>query len=219
MDGLKRMGARLVELIYPRTAVCMGCGSAVGFAQPWLCPDCRTARVKGWMGAFEDLQLDGSAAAFQYKGPASGMVRRMKYGSVKGLAELMEDDMLRAYARIQSTGAELVTAVPMHPKRLRERGFNHAEVLARAVAAQLELPYENVIVRTRNTVQQARLEGEERLNNLKDAFEADGSAHNRRILLVDDVYTTGETARECAIALRAAGARSVSFLSYAKGGK
>ena len=91
--------------------------------------------------------------------------------------------------------------------------------MARAVAAQLELPYENVIVRTRNTVQQARLEGEERLNNLKDAFEADGSAQNRRVLLVDDVYTTGETARECAIALRAAGARSVSFLSYAKGGK
>ena len=107
----------------------------------------------------------------------------------------------------------------MHPKRLKQRGFNHAEVLARAMAARLEMPYEDVIVRTRNTVQQARLEGEERLNNLKDAFEADGSVRGRRILLVDDVYTTGETARECAIALLAAGARSVSFLAYAKGGK
>ena len=219
MIRLKNAGARLLELIYPRTAVCMGCGSAAGMEQPWLCSDCRAALARRWVGAFPEPKLDGAAAAYSYHGPAGSVVRRMKYDGVKGLAELMADDMLRAYERILPTGAELVTEVPMHPKRLRERGFNHAEVLARAVAAQLELPYENVIVRTRNTVQQARLEGEERLNNLKDAFEADGSAQNRRVLLVDDVYTTGETARECAIALRAAGARSVSFLSYAKGGK
>ena len=219
MTLLKRAGARLLDLIYPRTAVCMGCGSAAGMDQPWLCPDCRKTLARRWLGAFPEPKLDGAAAAYYYHGPAGGVVRRMKYGSVKGLAELMADDMLRAYARIQSTGAELVTAVPMHPKRLKERGFNHAEVLAKAVAVRLELPCESVIIRTRNTVQQARLEGEARLNNLKNAFEADGSVQGRRILLVDDVYTTGETARECAIALRAAGARSVSFLAYAKGGK
>lgn len=219
MDGLKRMGARLVELIYPRTAVCMGCGSAVGFAQPWLCPDCRTALVKGWMGAFEDLQLDGSAAAFQYKGPASGMVRRMKYGGVTGLAEPMADAMLRAYDQILPTGANLVVAVPMHPKRLRRRGFNHAELLGREVAKRLDLPYANAIARTRNTAQQARLEGEERRMNLKDAFIADERVRSQRVLLVDDVYTTGETAHECAKALRKAGARGVSFLAFAKGGQ
>ena len=219
MIRLKRMGARLLELIYPRTAVCMGCGSAAGMDQPWLCPDCRKTLARRWVGAFPEPKLDGAAAAYYYHGPAGGVVRRMKYGGVRGLAELMADDMMRAYERILPTGAEVVTAVPMHPKRLKQRGFNHAEVLARAMAARLEMPYEDVIVRTRNTVQQARLEGEERQNNLKDAFEADGPVRGRRILLVDDVYTTGETARECAIALRAAGARSVSFLSYAKGGK
>lgn len=207
MDGLKRAGARLVEWLYPRTAVCMGCGSATGLDQPWLCSDCRMTLARSWMGAFEDLQLDGSAAAYQYRGPASGMVRRMKYGGVTGLAGPMADAMLLAYDQILPTGAKMVVAVPMHPKRRRRRGYNHAELLGREVAKRLELPYADVLTRTRNTAQQARLEGEERRLNLKDAFTADETVRGQRVLLVDDVYTTGETAHECAKALRRAGAR------------
>lgn len=145
------------------------------------------------------------------------MVRQLKYNGIYGLAEPMVDSMLLAYAQILPTGVEMVTAVPMHRRRLRRRGFNHAELLARGVAERLELPYVETLVRARDTVQQARLEGEARRKNLQGAFAQMGSVQGKRILLVDDVYTTGETARQCAMALREAGARSVSFLAFAEG--
>ena len=107
----------------------------------------------------------------------------------------------------------------MHPNRLRQRGFNQSEVLAEGVAKELGLPLTTALVRLRNTEQQSKLEDEVRRNALKDAFRAEDSVAGRRVLLVDDVYTTGATARECAKALGAAGALSVSLLVYAKGGK
>lgn len=215
----RKLAAGLLELIYPTRAICMGCGSAAGFERKWLCEDCRKALPRSWIGAFPEEKLDGAAAAYHYGGPAGGVVRNLKYRGVLELAEPMSADMLRAYAQIQPTGAELVVPVPMHAKRLRRRGFNQSETLARKVAAGLGLPFEEGIVRTRNTVQQARLAGEARRKNLKDAFRAESVVSGRRVLLVDDVYTTGETARECAKALRDAGARSVSFLTYARGGE
>jgi len=208
---------RVINLVYPKSAVCMGCGSAAGFERDWLCEDCRKALARRWIGAHPEPLLDGMAAAYHYQGPPGGVVRSFKFRGVTDLAEPMARDMLRAYEQIQPTGAELVTAVPMHPRRLRERGFNHSELLARRVADGLGLPYEDAITRTRHTVQQAMLEDEERLKNLEDVFRADSRVYGRRVLLVDDVYTTGATARQCAAALREAGARSVSFLAYALG--
>lgn len=209
--------ARAINLIYPRRAVCMGCGSAAGFERDWLCEDCRKALARRWVGAYTESRLDGMAAAYHYQGPAGGVVRNLKFRGVTGLTEPMVCDMLRAFEQIQPTDAELVAAVPMHPKRLRERGFNHSEALARGVADGLGLPFEDVLVRTRHTVQQAMLEDAERRRNLEDAFRADSRVYGKRVLLVDDVYTTGETACQCAAALREAGARTVSFLAYALG--
>ena len=209
---------RLIDWLYPKRAVCMGCGSAAGFdGRDWLCGDCALALARRWLGAFSDPCLDGAAAAYRYGGAAGGLVRSLKYRGVRGLAEPMARDMARAYALISPTGAEVVAETPMHPKRLRRRGFNHAALLADAVAAELGLPREPLLARTRNTVQQARLEGEARRGNLRGAFAADPAlVRGRRVLLVDDVYTTGETARACAQALREAGALSVSFLAFAR---
>lgn len=208
---------RTLDLIYPRRAVCMGCGSAIGMEMDWLCPDCRKALARSWVGAFMESDLDGAAAAYVYRGPAGNMTRRLKYQGLYELANPMVDSMLMAYVQILPTHADLVTAVPMHPRRQRKRGFNHAEVLALNIARRLELPYVQTLVRTRNTVQQVLLDGAERRRNLLGAFEPAGPVEDRRILLIDDVYTTGETARQCAKVLRRAGACSVSFLAYAKG--
>ena len=209
----------LLELIYPKRAVCMGCGSAAGHERGWLCQECRESLAKHWLGVFQDTALDGCAAAYRYHGPAGSIVRNMKYRGVAALAEPMAEHMVRAYYFLLPTGDDLVIAVPMHPKRKRLRGFNHAELLARAVAGQLSLPFADALTRTKNTVQQARLEDEDRRRNLKDSFAAGEEVRGRRVLLVDDVYTTGATAQECARALRAAGAVSVTFLGFAKGGK
>ncbi|MBQ9950597.1 MAG: ComF family protein [Clostridia bacterium] len=208
---------KLLNLMFPTRAVCMGCGSAAGLEQEWLCDDCRKKLAQRWLGAFPERQLDGSAAAYHYGGPSGGVVRNFKYHGVRKLAEPMAKDMLRALDQIQPIGAELVVPVPMHRKRRKQRGYNQSELLAREIAKALNLPCENGLVRMRNTVQQAKLEGDSRRKNLKGAFRAESCVAGKRILLVDDVYTTGETARECARALRDGGAVSVSFLSYAKG--
>lgn len=215
---MRRLLDGLLDWIYPRRAVCMGCGTTAGFSGEWLCDDCRRRLARSQLGARMDPKLDGMAVAYPYNGPAGSIVRKMKFGGITGLTGFMADAMAEVYPRIQPTGAELVAAVPMHPKRLRRRGFNHSELLARAVADRLGLPFENALVRTRNTVQQASLSGEARLHNLTDAFRADPSVAGKRVLLVDDVYTTGETARECAKALRAAGAKNVYLLAFAMGG-
>ena len=212
---------RILDWVYPKRAVCMGCGDAGGMENDWLCEECRRTLAGSRIGAQSVPKLDGAAMAYRYHGPAGGMVRNLKYRGVKLLAEPMTAAMLEAYRRIEPTGAELVTFVPMHPWRRLRRGLNQSEVLAVWMAKRLGLPCRGVLNRTRNTVQQAKLTGEERQKNLKDAFRADESVNGKRVLLVDDVFTTGATALECAKALRQAGATSVYYLAFAgrKAGK
>ena len=208
---------RLLELLYPRRAVCMGCGALTGCREDWICPACRQALNERRVGAAPPPEgIDGAAYAYAYAGPAAGIINRMKYTGVHRLAEFMAADMIDACRALDTAGADLITSVPMHPARQRRRGYNHAELLARACAGALGLPCEAAIVRVRDTPQQARLEDEERLSNLRDAFEFLQPLQGRRVLLVDDVCTTGATARGCAEALKAAGAERVYLLCYAQ---
>ena len=158
----------------------------------------------------------GAAFAYLYAGPVKGVARRLKYGGVYRLADDMAGDMVRAYRGMLPTGVDLVTFVPMHPRRLRKRGYNQAALLARGVAKRLELPCEALLRRTRNARQQARLNRKERLRNLKGGFACEGDAVGKRILLVDDICTTGATMRVCAQTLLTAGAASVYVLCYGR---
>ena len=215
----------IVDLFYPRRAVCMGCGDMFGLERDDLCEDCRAKLAESWIGPRvpnRRFRLDGSAYAYNYRGPAGGMARNLKYGSVWVLAGEMGADIARAAEMLRMEDLNFVTAVPMHPQRLRERGKNHAELLARSAAARLGAEYIEVLYRTRNAPQQARLNTAERRRNLKDAFAVSPECRvlvkDAAILLVDDVCTTGSTAKSCAEALRSAGARRVYFAAYAVGG-
>lgn len=208
---------KVFSALYPNNAICMGCGSLAGFDGEWLCDACRKRMRTLFGGGFYDEHLDGSAAAYRYKGPVSGMVQNFKYRGVTELTGVMAEDMMKALKQIQPVGAEVVVPVPMHADRLRRRGYNQSELLARRIADELGVPCELALVRIRNTAQQARLDEGQRRRNLKNAFLALPEVSGWRVLLVDDVYTTGETARECARALKKAGAISVSFLAYARG--
>ncbi len=210
---------RALALLYPRRAVCMGCGSPAGCTRDWLCDDCRLLLPKLWLGPQplpEVPEADGAAFAYLYAGPVRGMVRRLKYGGVHRLADTMAADMSRAYRGLLPTGVDLVTFVPMHPRRLKRRGYNQAALLAKGVAAQLGLPCEAALRRTRNARQQARLNRKERMKNLKGGFACALDVRGRRILLVDDICTTGATMRVCAQTLRKAGAASVYVLCFGR---
>ena len=225
MNLLRWMGKAAVDLLYPRRAVCAGCGDMIGCERDDLCEDCRAKLAQNWIGPRTPkarLRLDGAAYAHAYAGPAGGVVRNLKYGSAWVLAEAMGADVVRAARQLRIRELDFVTAVPMHPKRLRVRGKNHAELIARKAAGELGAEYREVLARTRDAPQQARLDARERRRNLKGGFAVPADCANlvsgACVLLIDDVCTTGATAQSCAEALRAAGARRVYFAAYAMGG-
>lgn len=215
---IKKIKSYLLELIYPVTAVCMGCSDATGHEQGWLCEDCREKLPKSWIGASidtGDCRVEGAAFAYTYAGPAGGIVRNMKYRGIHRLGEDMARDMVRALEQIEPVNADLVVPVPMHPLRMRIRDYNQAELLAGHVARMKNIEMSCALKRVKLTVQQARLSGEERRHNLEQAIEADCDLSGKCILLVDDVCTTGATAAACERALRRAGAKHVFLLCYA----
>lgn len=216
-EGLKRGARALLELIYPIRAECMGCGTRAGFERDWLCEDCRQALANRWVGAApppEGGLIDGAAYAYLYGGPAGGLVRNLKYRGVSRLAEPMGRQMLRAFDGLQPARIDCVVPVPMHIRRTRKRGVNQALLLAREMAGGLGLPLAEALVRTRNTRQQARLDAAERLHNLDGAFAVACDVKGKRVLLVDDVCTTGATANACAEALLAGGASAVLLVCF-----
>ena len=216
---MKRFVDGLMDLIYPKRAECMGCGSHAGFERDWLCEDCRRELANRWVGAGQPPRggvIAGAAYGYRYGGPAAGMVRNLKYRGVRLLAEPMGRAMVSAFEALRPVELDGVVPVPMHPKRQRDRGYNHAGLLAAQVAAQLGLPHLDALERTRNTRQQARLSDAERMNNLENAFALSGEVEGKSLLLVDDVCTTGSTANACARALLDGGATAVWLLCDAE---
>ncbi|NIR42933.1 MAG: ComF family protein [Gemmatimonadetes bacterium] len=161
-------------------------------------------------------------APYVMAGTAAAMVHALKYRGWKELAEEMGRRMAAArFSREVEAEVALIVPVPLSATRLRERGFNQAELLARSVAKYRGLPLAaDLLQRRRHTRRQARLLPRQRLRNVRSAFEVAGepeaelaSAH---LLLVDDVLTTAATAEACVRALCGAGARAVSVLTFAR---
>jgi ComF family protein len=116
------------------------------------------------------------------------------------------------------SGVDAVVPVPLHPRKKREREFNQAEYLADAVGDAFAKPvWTRCIRRVKDTPTQTRLSREERMANLREAFVARGELKGKRVLLVDDVFTTGATLDACAKVLRVAGAADVWVLAVARG--
>jgi len=213
---------RLINLLFPRRAVCMGCGSMLGCERDDICDECRERLAGSWVGVERPdkaMRLDGAAYAYRYHGVAGNLVRRLKYGSVGVLAEEMGIDLARAALQLRIDNLDMIVPVPMHPRRQRQRGYNQSILLAEAAAKRLGVDSVDALMRTRDAVQQVKLDDEQRRRNLEGVFAVRPEFADRVrggcILLVDDVRTTGTTAKECAAALREAGAGKVYFAAYA----
>jgi ComF family protein len=153
-----------------------------------------------------------------FGGPVARALRRFKYAGRGDLAGPL-GELARRAVRAAGLVADLVVPVPLHPARLAERGYNQAALLAAAVARELGAPLASRgLGRTRNTAHQARLDRASRLTNVDGAFQVRAAARvkGRRVVLVDDVATTGATLSACRDALLAAGALSVTALVVAR---
>jgi ComF family protein len=154
----------------------------------------------------------GARSATQYAGVVRKRIHQLKFGNQLQWAPSLAQLLVIQFQREPLPNVDIIFPVPLHVHRLRQRGFNQAGLLARALAKQLGIPVNfSMLVRKSWTEPQTRLNREQRLKNVKDAFEVVGvnRVADRSVLIIDDVYTTGTTLNECAKTLMAAGAAEV----------
>jgi ComF family protein len=144
-------------------------------------------------------------------------IHRLKYSNSQDLAAPL-GEMMVSYWQDVHPPADVIVPVPLHARRLRERGYNQAALLARELGKGVGLPVlEDVLVRVRNTSPQVDLNGEERKENVRGAFRCpDDQLASKSVLLVDDVCTTGATLEACSLALKQRGVRAVWALTLAR---
>lgn len=220
----------LLDLLFPlRCAGCdkvgvMLCAACLAQVQPVPAPVCwrcgRPLAAAGRCAGCETGAFTVSAirAAAVYAEPLSQILHRFKYEGRRELAEPL-GGLLAAYWQGRRVTADLVVAAPLHASRLAERGYNQSELLAAVLCQKTRLPllHTEVLRRERATEQQALLGPQERWANVHGAFRWHGPPLvGVKVLLVDDVATTGATLEACGDALLAAGAGKVWALTVAR---
>jgi ComF family protein len=206
----------LSEMHPPAVPVCTRCGATIpnaGYPAPRLCPDCASGR--------NVPHLDGVRVATDYAGKARTAILALKFGGQRRVAGALATLLVVPFQGDIRT-VDLVIPVPLSAARLRDRGYNQAELLARALGRTQGFRVRaDLLERTRATEAQSRLSREARRRNVAGAFALNSPAagatmRGKRILLVDDVTTTGSTLDAAAEPLRAAGAATVWGLAVAR---
>jgi competence protein ComFC len=228
-----------VSLLYPAT--CSICGKQVR-AGEYLCEACEAKIVRivppfcetcsepfeGSMNsaftcancAHRRIHFETAVAAYRGRGVVRDVIHQFKYNRqihlrylvARWLCAALDDERLRGYQ------FDVIVPVPLHPARQRERGFNQASLLAELLSAHTSIRCRPLLKRIRYTTTQTALDRSERMDNLHNAFRLRKNADVRglRVLLIDDVLTTGSTLSECARVLKRAGAISLHAATAAR---
>jgi competence protein ComFC len=164
----------------------------------------------------DPLYLDQVIAATYYYPPIKQLIRFLKYQSVIGIGAYCGQLL---YYTTNFPDADVITAVPLHPKRQDERGFNQAEEIAKELSKLTHIPYQQLLKRNHYTNAQAKVSHRsQRLKNLQNVFEVlPAEPVPARVLLIDDVVTTGSTLNECTKVLKEHGAKQVFALTVSHG--
>jgi ComF family protein len=236
----RRAGEALLSLVYPPHCaacgadtpagehLCEKCAATVRRIEPPFCSVCSQPFEGAIDGSFtcancgdREFHFEHAVSRCLSRGVVRDFIHRFKYDKhtylrhrlAQWLAESLEDE------RICSRPFDALVPVPLHATKQRQREFNQAAILADLLSRDAKAPVLHCLTRTRDTPTQTRLDREERMENLRGAFQVRHTPRvlNRHLLLVDDVLTTGSTVDECARVLRKAGAASVRVVTVARG--
>lgn len=202
------------KLPYVKEPSCMKCSKPIEDEDMEFCGDCQRKSfsfTRGYSLWVYDERMRQSISAFKYLG-------RKEYG-----AFYVEEILKNLKGTLDRLELDGVVAVPLHPRKLRKRGYNQAKVIAKPIAKACNLPYIDLLLRSKNTLPQKELSDKERIKNLQSAFAINKRVLNglsvpmNRLLLVDDIYTTGSTIEACTELLLQYGVKEVYFLTLCIG--
>lgn len=221
------------------TWLCRGCFKKIVLVNSQVCPGCNRlslqgrycrlcrfdiflVKVKGGKKPKKIKRrkpLEGIISSLYYEeGPTKEIIHNIKYNSVIELVPILGKVMAKALKNNLPDKHILLTFAPLHPRRLSQRGFNQAELLAINTAKDSKVPIKNLLRKKKNTKQQVKLKGKLRRKNLTGVFSFRGNdIKGKTIVVIDDVTTTGTTLNECAKVLKAVGAKKVWGLVVARG--
>jgi ComF family protein len=201
--------------------LCKKCHHKLIYLQPPLCTNCskpiRTGTICHKCQS-QTWDIDGIYSIFKYGGVIRQAIIQFKYENIKVLADPLSHCMAE-YLQKHHLPFDIIIPVPIHKRRLRERGYNQSSLLARRLSHMTRTPVvEGVLIRTKHTPSQAKSDSvDQRRKNIRNAFKCvSHDISGKRILLIDDVCTSGATLNSCATSLKSAGAASVWGLTLAK---
>ncbi len=188
-----------------RGNICRKCGKPVVSGTPLTCGEC-----------LKDEPLFKSARSFGlYDGVLKKAINQFKYNRIKRIAQPLSDKILQT----KLPAVDIIIPVSLHEKRLRQKEFNQSALLAKHIAKNLGIPMIlDCLVKTRDTMPQVGLSAKARKRNIKKAYEIKNRerVYGKSVMLIDDVYTTGATVRECSKVLKKAGATDIHVITLAR---
>lgn len=202
---MNKLADLILNLIFPQK--CAICGH---IAPIRFCPACQN-KIK-----YLNSRDNNIICVTKYEGVIKKAIRKLKFGRKKYLAPFLGKIFTD---NLPQPDADFIIPVPISPSRLIERGFNQSEMLAEAVSNKFNIPkLRGVLIRIKDTKAQFEIKGRDRNQNLKNAFKVinSHSIKGTRILLVDDIFTTGATVKECSRALINAGAAHVAIATLSR---
>lgn len=225
----------ILDFIFPKYCVncrkigayiCTNCFSFLSFDVSMICLVCNKGSIDGLThpGCKSKYSIDGAFSGISYKGIVKKLIYNFKYKPYlsdlkNSLVELFYESIIQneIFQKAYSSSPALVP-IPLHSKRLRERGYNHANMLAQGLSSKLDLQVLELLKRVRTTKSQFGLKLKERKENLQNAFALNAKCEilNNNIFLVDDILTSGSTLLEAAKILKRNGAKKVWGLTLAR---
>ncbi len=197
------------KLAYNMEPRCMKCSKPLEYEEQEYCNDCER----------KDYHYDKGFAVWIYNDIMRHSIAAFKYHSKKEYAVFYIQEIIRLYGSIiMELAPDAIVPVPIHHSKYMERGYNQADILAKGIGKSLNIPVlSKLLVRNKKTMPQKQLSDKERLRNLQEAFEFNGREYRHdgvinRILLVDDIYTTGSTIEACTNVFKKNGIDKVYFL-------